>query len=259
MLQVLLSGAVLFPGLFLAFRGILPCVFKLWSDADVVLVSERLVSFIHAVMATTAGVIIVSSCWGNVINDRNWLAPHFVIWYGVPYMTYDIFAMYLSHYHRFQVKGHEEYKQHSLRTINSFVRREFLLVLHHIALLTILLPVTLFFRDDQGDFFIGCLFLTEVSTPFVSLGKILIQLGLQDCWLHKANGGMVLLTFFMCRIALFPFMYWMFGCHYNIPFYSVPFHLSLSTNVGNFCILAPQVYWFILLCRKGYRLYQRSQ
>ncbi|XP_029375047.1 smoothelin-like protein 2 isoform X3 [Echeneis naucrates] len=175
MLQVLACGAVVFPGLFFAFRRILPCVFRHWSDADVVLVSERLVSSIHAIMATTAGVIIVSSCLGNVIDNRHWLATYFVIWYGVPYMTYDLFAMYLSHYHRFRVKGHEEYKQHSLRTVNSFVRKEFLLVLHHIALLTILLPVTLFFRKDQGDFFIGCLFLTELSTPFVSLGKILIQ------------------------------------------------------------------------------------
>lgn len=30
----------------------------------------RLVSSIHAIMATTAGVIVVSSCRGNVINDR---------------------------------------------------------------------------------------------------------------------------------------------------------------------------------------------
>ncbi|XP_062262291.1 ceramide synthase-like [Platichthys flesus] len=259
MLQVLACGAVVFPGLFLAFRRLLPCVFRHWSDADVVLVSERVVSSIHAIMATTAGVIIVASCRDNVIYDRHWLATSFVIWYGVPYMTYDLFAMYLSHYHRFRVKGHEDYKQHSLKTVNSFVRREFLLVLHHIALLTILLPVTLFFRQDQGDFFIGCLFLTELSTPFVSLGKILIQLALQNCWLHKANGGMVLFTFFMCRIALFPYMYWMYGRHYGVPLYSVPFHLPLSTNVGNFCILAPQVYWFVLLCRKGYRLYKRSR
>lgn len=41
MLQVLACGAVVFPGLFFAFRKILPCVFKHWSDADVVLVSER--------------------------------------------------------------------------------------------------------------------------------------------------------------------------------------------------------------------------
>lgn len=78
-----------------------------------------------------------------LLTCRHWLATYFVVRYGVPYMTYDIFAMYLSHYHRFRVKGHEDYKGHSLRTISSFVRREFLLVLHHIALLTILLPVTL--------------------------------------------------------------------------------------------------------------------
>lgn len=79
----------------------------------------------------------------SFFDPRHWLATYFVIRYGVPYMTYDIFAMYLSHYSRFHVKGHKDYKQHSLRTVNSFVRREFLLVLHHIALLTILLPVTL--------------------------------------------------------------------------------------------------------------------
>ncbi|XP_008331283.1 protein FAM57B [Cynoglossus semilaevis] len=258
MWQVLACGAVVFPGLFVAFRRILPAVFEKWNDADVVLVSERLVSSIHAIMATTAGVIIVSSC-RDVINDRHWLATHFVIWYGVPYMTYDIFAMYLSHYYRFHAKGHDDYKKHSLRTVNSFIQKEFLLVLHHIALLTILLPVTLFCRKDQGDFFIGCLFLTELSTPFVSLGKILIQLSLQECWLHKANGAMVLLSFFMCRIALFPFMYWMYGRHYGIPLYSVPFHLPLAATLGSSCILAPQVYWFVLLCRKGYRLYKRSR
>ncbi|CAL8279007.1 unnamed protein product [Arctogadus glacialis] len=259
MLQVLACGVVVFPGLFFAFRRILPSIFKQWTDADVVLVSERLVSSIHAVMATTVGCIVVASCRGNVISDRHWLAPYFVIWYGVPYMAYDLYAMYLSHYYRFQVKGHEDYKRHSLSTVNSFVRKEFLLVLHHIALLTVLLPVTLYFRKDQGDFFVGCLFLTELSTPFVSMGKILIQLSLQDCRLHKANGGMVLLSFFACRIALFPYMYWMYGRHYGIPLYGVPLHLSLAANLGNSCILAPQVYWFVLLCRKGFRLYQRSR
>lgn len=259
MLQVLGCGAVVFPGLFFLFRKVLPSIFKHWTDADVVLVSERLVSSVHAIMATTAGTIIVSSCRGNVIHDRHWLATYFVIWYGVPYMSYDIFAMYLSHYYRFQVKGHEEYKKHSWRTVNSFVRREFLLVLHHIALLTILLPVTLFMRKDQGDFFIGCLFLTELSTPFVSLGKMLIQLSLQESWVHKANGGAVLLTFFLCRIALFPYMYWVYGQHYGLPLYSVPFHIPLSANLGNLCILSPQVYWFVLLCRKGWRLYKRSR
>lgn len=41
MLEVLAYGAVVFPGLFFAFRRILPSVFRTWTDADVVLVSER--------------------------------------------------------------------------------------------------------------------------------------------------------------------------------------------------------------------------
>lgn len=100
--------------------------------------------------------IVCSWCDVTCPTPRHWLATYFVIWYGVPYMTYDIFAMYLSHYYRYRVNGHEDYKQHSLRTINSFIRREFLLVLHHIALLTILLPITLVRRrrevwGDGGD------------------------------------------------------------------------------------------------------------
>lgn len=41
MLQVLACGAVVFPGLFFALRRLLPAVFRHWSGADVVLVSER--------------------------------------------------------------------------------------------------------------------------------------------------------------------------------------------------------------------------
>lgn len=82
------------------------------------------------------------------LSFRHWLATSFVLSYGVPYMAYDVFAMYLSHYYRFQVNGHKDYRGHSLRTIGLFVRKEFLLVLHHIALLTILLPITLV-RDER--------------------------------------------------------------------------------------------------------------
>ncbi|KAE8287685.1 Protein FAM57B [Larimichthys crocea] len=236
MLQVLACGAVVFPGLFFAFRRILPCVFKHWSDADVVLVSERLVSSIHAIMATTAGVIVVSSCRGNIINDRHWLATYFVIWYGVPYMTYDIFAMYLSHYYRFRIKGHEEYKQHSLRTVNSFVRREFLLVLasHRPAHYPAACHTVL--QKGPGGFLHRLLVSNRAQHTLCLPGEDTYSaqppglLGAQGQWRH-----------------------------YNIPLYSVPFHLPLSANLGSCCILAPQVYWFVLLCRKGYRLYRRSR
>lgn len=30
-------------------------------------------------------------------------------------------------------------------------------------------------RGELGDFFVGCIFTAELSTPFVSLGRVLIQ------------------------------------------------------------------------------------
>ncbi|XP_064158160.1 TLC domain-containing protein 3A-like [Anguilla rostrata] len=256
MLRALSCGVLAFPGLFCFLRKFISCTFKTWTEADVVLVSERLVSTLHAVLASTAGLLIIKSC-KNVMTDRHWLSTDFV-WFGVPYMSYDIYAMYLCHYYNCQVKGHVEYRNHSLHTVRAFLRKDFLLVLHHTVLLTIFLPITLFFRRDLGDFFVGCLFTTEFSTPFICLGQILIQLGLQASWLHRVNGVMALLSFFTCRVALFPYMYWAYGRHAGIPFHSVPFHLPLCCNLGNLCILAPQLYWFTLLCRKARRLYLRQ-
>ncbi|XP_068562037.1 TLC domain-containing protein 3A-like [Cebidichthys violaceus] len=247
----LVCGAVAFPGLFYGFRTVLRRSFTRWSEADVVRVSERLVSSIHACLATAAGVTVVTSC-RDVMTDRHWLVNAFVS-FGAPYMVYDVFAMYLSHYHSQSFTGH------SLQTLKAFLMKDWMIVLHHLVLVLVFLPITLFFRRGLGDFFIGCLFTTEFSTPFVSIGKILIQLGLDDTRLHRINGVMVLLSFFTCRILIFPFMYWMYGRQFGVPLHRVAFHLPLHCNLGNLVILAPQVSWFIMLLRKATRLYLRQK
>lgn len=86
-----------------------------------------------------------------------------------------------------------------------------------------------------------------------------LQLGLDDTRLHRANGIMALLSFFLCRILVFPFMYWMYGRQFGIPLHRVAFHLPLQCNLGNLVILAPQVYWFTALLRKAKRLYLRQK
>lgn len=58
-------------------------------------------------------------------------------------MAYDIYAMYQVHYLSEQDKGHKAYKRHSFHTVTNFLRKELLLVLHHMALLTIFMPVAL--------------------------------------------------------------------------------------------------------------------
>ncbi|KAA8593702.1 hypothetical protein FQN60_004536 [Etheostoma spectabile] len=294
MFTALVCGAVVFPGLFYSFRKVLKYTFTHWSDADVVSVSERLVSAIHASLATAAGVTVVTSC-RDVMTDSHWLVNWFVL-FGAPYMANDIYAMYLSRYHTQKARGNSSlYSGHSLQTVKALLLKDRMLVLHHLVLLFIFLPITLasmgrnhchrFFRRGLGDFFIGCLFITEFSTPFVSIGKILIQtmlnnspssviylffcstlnwspniqLGLDDTRLHRINGIIVLLSFFACRILVFPFMYWMYGQQFGIPLHRVVFHLPLHCNVGNLVILAPQIYWFTLLLRKANRLYLRQK
>ncbi|XP_028319586.1 protein FAM57A-like isoform X1 [Gouania willdenowi] len=252
MLSAVLAGAVAFPLLFCCVRQTLKSSVTGWSDADSACVSERVVSAFHASLATAAGVLVVTSC-KDVMIDSHWLVNGFVL-FGAPYMAFDIYAMYLSHFYS-QGGAH---KGHSLKSLRAFLLKDWMLVLHHTVLLLVFMPITLFFRKGLGDFFIGCLFITEFSTPFISIGKILIQLGLENTRLFRVNGIVVLLTFFICRVLLFPFMYWRYGQQFGIPVHRVPFHLPLQCNVGNLVILAPQIYWFMLLLRKAKRLYLRQ-
>lgn len=84
------------------------------------------------------------------------------------------------------------------------------------------------------------------------------QLNMQDTLLHKVNGILVLVTFFLCRILLFPFMYAAYARQVGIPLYLVPFRIPLHCNIANASLIAPQLYWFRLICRKAARLYGGS-
>lgn len=73
----------------------------------------------------------------------HWLVNAFVL-FGVPYMVFDIYAMYLSHYHTQKLKGHSSsYSGHSLQIVKAFLIKDSMLVLHHVALLLIFMPITL--------------------------------------------------------------------------------------------------------------------
>lgn len=70
--------------------------------------------------------------------------------FGAPYMAFDIYAMYLSHYHFQRVRGHHSsHSSHSLHTMKAFLTKEWMLVLHHLVLLLIFMPVTLVGRDEE--------------------------------------------------------------------------------------------------------------
>nr|XP_045014579.1 TLC domain-containing protein 3A isoform X1 [Jaculus jaculus] len=252
MLQTLAWGSLFFPGLFAFSVWALRRLRPEWTFLDCVIIGTRLVSSVQAVLATGSGIIIICSC-RNVVSDRHWLSREYV-WFLIPYMIYDICAMYLCEWCRTR-------DQNLRRTIifRNFLSENRLMITHHMVILLILVPVTQKLRGELGDFFVGCIFTAELSTPFVSLGRILIQLKQQHTFLYKINGIFTLGTFFCCRILLFPFMYWSYGQQQGLSLLKVPFNIPLSCNMANAFLIAPQLYWFSLLCKKAARLFDTAK
>lgn len=101
----------------------------------------------------------------------------------------------------------------------------------------------------------------------------------------------MLITFFIFRVLLFPYLYYAYGryvsfsflrprrgserlasrsvtpppsvCRYaSIPFHMVPLSVPWHCNLGAALLMAPQLYWFSLICRGALRLFRgtsRSQ
>ncbi|KAI2580377.1 TLC domain containing 3A [Homo sapiens] len=62
MLLTLAGGALFFPGLFALCTWALRRSQPGWSRTDCVMISTRLVSSVHAVLATGSGIVIIRSC-----------------------------------------------------------------------------------------------------------------------------------------------------------------------------------------------------
>uniref|UniRef100_A0A8C5UZR3 TLC domain containing 3B n=1 Tax=Microcebus murinus TaxID=30608 RepID=A0A8C5UZR3_MICMU len=130
-------------------------------------------------MASTAGYIVSTSC-KHIIDDQHWLSSAYTQ-FAVPYFIYDIYAMFLCHWHKHQVKGHggddgaARAPGSTWAVVRGYLHKEFLMVLHHAVMVLVCFPLSVVWRQGKGDFFLGCMLMAEVSTPFVCLGKILIQ------------------------------------------------------------------------------------
>ncbi|XP_037333194.2 ceramide synthase-like [Pungitius pungitius] len=249
------AGCVFFPGLFVLCKQTL----KLWMgcrDGDATMVSTRVVSSLQAIMASSAGCVIVSSC-RDVLEDRHWLTEAYIL-FATPYFAYDIYAMFLCYWHRLQVKGHEEGQVGGVvgskrAAAVGYLRREKLMVLHHVFMVAFCFPASLLWRGGRGDYFQGVLFLAELSTPCVCLTKVLIQFKKQHTLLHRVNGVLMLLLFFFCRVLLFPYLYFSYSRYASVPLHLVPLLAPWQCNLGAALLWPLQLYWFTLICRGALR------
>ncbi len=74
---------------------------------------------------------------------RHWLTSSYIL-FAVPYFVYDIYAMFLCHWYKLQVKGHEVDNGSRCRAVavSGYLRREFLMILHHVVMVTVCFPVS---------------------------------------------------------------------------------------------------------------------
>uniref|UniRef100_G3TJP7 TLC domain containing 3B n=1 Tax=Loxodonta africana TaxID=9785 RepID=G3TJP7_LOXAF len=259
MLTPMVAGGVVFPGLFLLSKNTLQRLPQLrWEEADAVIVSARLVSSVQAIMASTAGYIVSTSC-KHIIDDQHWLSSAYTQ-FAVPYFIYDIYAMFLCHWHKHQVKGHggdngrASPPGSTWAVARAYLHKEFLMVLHHAVMVLVCFPLSVVWRQGKGDFFLGCLLMAEVSTPFVCLGKILIQVQAAAQIAAQVNGAM-LLSFLCCQVLLFPYLYWaLWAATPALPLLAVPL-LPGPHQPGRCAAACPQLYWFFLICRGACRLF----
>ncbi|XP_022086270.1 protein FAM57A-like [Acanthaster planci] len=246
-------GSAFFPLVYFTLRQVLKKrTAHLANSAELVsVVAMRLTSLLQAVMSSLAGFIAICSCNTDLVNDRHWIINAYTH-FGLPYMLYDIVAMCEA----FRQENKHLLQSSLLTAVVEFVKDHWLMILHHLGLACICLPILLFFRNDKGDFFIGCMFMTEVSTPFVSLRAIMrkIKWDKQYPNLFLFVSVMLLVTFFVFRILNFPFMYWIYGRSIGVSVWEVPGRIFVKCNVISGLIFLFQCYWFLLILQAGGRM-----
>ena len=169
-------------------------------DNDKAQVSEGLVSSFQGFFCGGVGIITVLATQHDVVKAKYWFAvPYSTI--GSAYFIYDLLAMYYSHSLHKDSKG-LNWRAHFKR----YLQRNMLMFAHHIILIFILFPALVYY-SGMGDFFTGCFYLTEISTPFVNMRVILHKFGMKSSKLYIVNGVLMTIVFAMCRVVMFPFMY----------------------------------------------------
>lgn len=72
----------------------------------------------------------------RMLSCRHWLAREYV-WFLIPYMVYDSYAMYLCEWYR---AGDQSSRQ-SLTIFRNFLSKNRLMITHHVVILCVLVPV----------------------------------------------------------------------------------------------------------------------
>lgn len=112
-----------------------------------------------------------------------------------------------------------------------------------------------YLRGSFGDCVYGFVYLMELSTPFVSVRSILSTLQLKETSAYIVNGLAMLVTFFVCRVMMWPSLYYWYGQMVGLNMWQAVSSLPRTCQIGTAILFLPQLYWFYLMMRGALKVF----
>ncbi|XP_066295322.1 TLC domain-containing protein 4-B-like [Branchiostoma lanceolatum] len=95
--------------------------------------------------------------------------------------------------------------------------------------------------------------MTELSSPFLHVRKILLSMGQKTSLLYKVNGVVLLVVFFLCRILTIPLWFSLRKHLGTDELYGAGLGIHVTVFVVMPFIHSLNIYWFSKMCRAVYR------
>jgi len=216
-------------------------------------ISNKITSSTFAVCACSIGWFVNQQCTGDITIDRFYILDNYLI-FGVSYFFYDVISMYLV----YNTLDKDQFTI-SPTEIKQFLSDRPLIVFHHILVPIIGFPAMMYFRGGYGDCLLGTSFLIEASTPFVSLRVILVHLNMKKSMVYVINGLMMLISFFLCRVMIFPVLYWWYSTVLDISLLSTIQSIPLWVNLATLGLWLPQLIWFYKMLKGSLKVIKDRQ
>lgn len=128
------------------------------------------------------------------------------------------------------------------------------MMIHHVFIGTFGLLVVTYIRGG-GHCIYSYMFMMEFSTPFVSLRSILSTLGMKESRTYIANGLVMLGSFFLCRIVMWPYVFYKYSEVINSSFIDSIATLPRGCIISVLILFLPQVYWFFLMLKGAMKVF----
>lgn len=249
--QQYLYGAIFFPSLFFILNFIIRKFFLHWkvpiskkaiTETDAWDIAAKIVTSTYSVLSTICGLMVMIITYEDIYNRKHWVTSAWAR-FGLAYYYYDTLIKV------------ESMTMDSGRAMTrkekwvSFIRKDTLMFVHHIVLPIVFYPVIIHFRNDACDFFVACFYFSDFPVPFIQLRHVLARVDLREIALYPLNGVFMTVAFAICRVLIFPYMYYVCGKINGISIWEVPGMIPKKCTISCGFLIAIQIYWLSVMVR----------